>query len=219
MSVRFHPSDETLARYAARTLSLGVEVVTAAHIAGCRHCTDLVGHFEAVGGALLDTMPETPVDNESLAHTFARIERQTEIRRQAKSAILKSPQRPAGLVLPHALDRYDAGPWRWLGPGIHMSRVKMPKDAGSTVILLRVAANTPMPEHGHEGTEYTQVLSGSLLDSDQCARAGDFVEAGDDMHHQPVAGPDSDCICLAAVDGRLRANSFIGQAYLSILGL
>jgi putative transcriptional regulator len=219
MTVNHHPSDETLARFAARTLSAGTHLVLASHIEGCRRCVETVDRFEAVGGALLDGMAETPLSQDSFARTLQMIERDEMAKGAVKKAILASPKRPDGIVLPRALDACEVGPWLWLGPGIRLSRVKVPHAPEATLIMLRVASGRPMPEHGHAGTEYTQLLKGSLIDGAVRMMPGDLMEADENLQHQPIAGPGEDCICLAAVDGKLRASGIIGRAFLSVLGL
>jgi putative transcriptional regulator len=111
------------------------------------------------------------------------------------------------------------GPWRWLGPGIRLSRLTVPREPDANIILLRVGANRPLPEHGHTGTEFTQILQGSLIDGAIRMIPGDIMEADAEVEHQPVAGPEGECISLAAVEGKLRIDGLIGRAMLSMIGL
>jgi len=219
MSVQHHPSDETMARFAAGTLSAGAQLVVASHIEGCSHCRAGIATYEAVGGALLEGSDETALRPDCLANVWSMIERDETASVLRKRAILTSPHRPDGIVLPRALDRCDVGPWRWLGHGIRLSRVKVPGEPDANLILLRVSPNHPLPEHGHTGTEFTQVLTGSLIDGTLKLMPGDIMEADQDLQHQPYAGPECDCISLAAVDGKLKINTFIGQVVLNVLGL
>lgn len=220
MTIQFHPSDETLARYAAGTLPAGVAVVIASHVEGCACCQKAVRAFEAVAGSLLDREVDTGLSDDLLARTLTALDREPPRDRTAlRKAILASPRRPDGIILPRALDRCDATPWRWIAPGIHLSRVSVPDAPDANVILLKVAPNKIMPEHGHSGTEYTQVLTGTLIDGDIHMQPGDLIEAGHEIEHQPVAGPESVCISLAAVEGKLQVDSFIGRMVLSMVGL
>ena len=54
MTVQHHPSDETLLRFAAGTLTAGIRLVVGVHVDGCPRCGVQVGCFEAIGGAMLD---------------------------------------------------------------------------------------------------------------------------------------------------------------------
>jgi putative transcriptional regulator len=228
MTINHHPSDETLAKFAAGTLPLGTRIVVTAHIEGCRRCESQIGRFEAICGALVDELEPTALSEGLLQRTLAamdheRVSRPTTDRPQCRAdlqrAILASPRRPGGIVLPRALDGYDVGPWRWLGPGIRLSRVKIPQGSDANVILLRVGANRPLPEHGHTGLEFTQVLSGSLVDGALKLLPGDLMEADADLQHQPHAGPEGDCISLAAIEGKLEIAGLIGRSVLSFVGL
>lgn len=219
MTIRHHPSDETLMRRAQGTLSPGVDIVVAAHIEGCQQCRKRVAEFEAVGGELIASATPTAVSGDLLARTLAILDRDASDRAAIKRKILASPRRPDGIILPRALDTCDATPWRWIAPGIHLSRVVVPNAPEANVILLKVAADKVMPEHGHTGTEYTQVLTGTLIDGDITMRPGDLMEADHETEHQPHAGPGEVCVSLAAIEGRLNMDSFLGRMVLSMVGL
>ena len=55
------------------------------------------------------------------------------------------------------------------------------------------------------------ILKGWLFDDRGAYGPGDFDEAGDETDHQPVVGPDGECICLAALDGDTRLHSRLGR--------
>ena len=57
MSLRHHPSDSVLTRYAAGGLGKGPALVVEAHLGACAACRREVAQWEAVGGALLDRLP------------------------------------------------------------------------------------------------------------------------------------------------------------------
>ena len=100
-----------------------------------------------------------------------------------------------------------------------MSRVKIPGELRANVVLLKVAAGFPTSEHGHDGVEYTQVLTGAFSDKFGHYGAGDYVEADDDVDHIPVVDADAECICLAAIEGRLRLRSFAARLLQPLIGL
>jgi len=219
MTIHHHPSDDTLLRHAAGSVPAATRRIVAAHVEGCRCCAETIGRFEAIGGVLLDEMAATPLSSDCLARTWALIEADERMVAARQTAILRSPRRPDGIVLPRALDDCDVGPWRWLGPGIHLSRIRVPGAPEANLVLLKVAPNRPLPEHGHTGTEFTQVLSGSLIDGALRLLPGDLMEADQDLQHQPVAGPEGECISLAAIEGKLRIGGIIGRTVLSLVGL
>jgi putative transcriptional regulator len=85
-------------------------------------------------------------------------------------------------------------------------------------MLLRGRPGLQLPSHGHTGEEFTLVLKGRLFDDRGSYGPGDFDEAGAEIDHQPVVGPDMECICLAALDGDTRLHSRLGRWLRPLVG-
>ena len=217
MTIAHHPRLETLASLAAGTLSPGPRLVVTTHLAGCRECRNLIRGFEAVGGAFLEGMPPCAVAPEFLPRTLALLD--PESIRPGAPEYVRRPATPGFPEAPAPLRGYPIGPWLFIQPGLRISRVAIPEDHNANVILLKVGAGRRVPHHGHEGTEYTQVLSGAFSDALGHYVAGDCIEADDDIDHQPVVDNDGECICLAAVEGRLRLHSFVARLLQPFLGI
>jgi putative transcriptional regulator len=49
-------------------------------------------------------------------------------------------------------------------------------------------------------------------------KAGDLIEATEDHDHQPIVGPDAECVCLIAIDGHLRLHG-LARLLQPFLGL
>jgi putative transcriptional regulator len=47
---------------------------------------------------------------------------------------------------------------------------------------------------------------------------GDLDEADSDVDHRPVVGQDSDCICLAALEGDTRLHGLLGRLLRPFVG-
>jgi putative transcriptional regulator len=212
-----HPQAETLLSFAAGALTAGPRLVVATHIAGCPECRRVARGFEAVGGALLEAAPAAQGSPELLMRALGRLEAASAPRGAAGAP---PPPRPPDLHdIPAPLRHHAIGPWRRVAPGFRISRVAIPEDRAANVILLRVGAGCPVPRHTHEGVEYTQVLSGAFSDVLGHYGPGDCIEAGDDVDHQPIVDLDGECICLAAVEGRLRLHSFVARLIQPFFGL
>ncbi|MCR5856420.1 ChrR family anti-sigma-E factor [Mesorhizobium sp. J428] len=216
MTISHHATDETLLRYAAGTLATGPRIVVEAHLAGCPACRARVVEFEALGGTVLEETQPTPLSASMLADTLARID--------AEEAVAEpGPARKAAEIdripLPDALRGCEIGRWRWIGPGMHMSRVGVPHDPDANLILLKVGPGRALPDHGHVGAEFTYIVSGSYTDRLGQFRQGDLAEVDEDVEHQPIVDPGGECICLAAMEGRMRFNSFIGRLLQPIFGI
>jgi putative transcriptional regulator len=209
MTINHHPSDESLLRYAAGTLSAGPALVVRVHLETCGRCRTRVIDFESVGGQVLEDVMPAHLTVDALARTLERLDAPTISPRREPIA---TPRRDdLGIALPASLLRCEIGPWRWLGPGFKWSKITIPGSPEAKVMFLRGRAGLRLPAHGHAGLEFMQVLSGSLSDERGRYGPGDLDEADDSVNHQPVVDPQSECVCLAALDGGMRLNGLFGR--------
>jgi putative transcriptional regulator len=209
--ITHHPSDESLARIAAGTLAAGPRLVIATHLAGCPQCRGGLRTFEAVGGALLDDAPPASLSADAFARALASLDTMT------------APSAPAPVVLhpdlPPPLTACQMGGWRSVHPGFRWRRLTIPGSRDANVILLKVAAGRPLPRHGHVGTEYTQVLTGSFSDHLGHYKAGDCIEIDEEVDHQPVVDRDGECVCVSSVEGKLKFSGWIGRLLQPLIGI
>jgi putative transcriptional regulator len=217
MNQTHHATDETLMRFAAGTLAAGPAIVVDAHLARCPACRARVGAYEALGGALLEDSEPTTLSATALSDVLALIDREEGI--AAAKSSLSAPAETEGIRLPDALRGCDIGRWRWIGPGMKMSRVGVPHDPDANLILLKIGAGRALPDHGHVGTEFTYVISGSFTDTFGTFRPGDLAEMDEDVEHQPIVDRDCECICLAAMEGKMRFKGAIGRMLQPIFGI
>jgi putative transcriptional regulator len=217
MTLNHHPSDETLLAYAAETLAPGARVVAAVHVGCCVRCRTRVSQFEALGGVVVDQLEPSSLSDGALERVMARIDEPAVPPREALHAIAPT-KAPIGIELPPALDDCGIGPWRWVAPGVRWSKVSVPGDTQTNVMLLKVAAGKRLPEHTHTGREFTLVLSGSFSDDRGRYAPGDFDEADSEIEHQPVVDKDGECICLAAIEGRMLLRGLLGRLVQPFVG-
>lgn len=217
MSIRHHISDDILLAYATGDLAEGSSLLIATHLALCPSCRAVVRDAEAVGGALLDDVGTVPIAENSFARTMDRI-----------GAAEATPQHTATTatahpLLPEPLRGYmggDVGTLRWKRLGRGAYHIPIPTgDAGTRARLLRIPAGAPVPEHGHNGLELTLVLCGSFTDKVGGFGRGDVQEADASLEHQPIAGSEEDCICLAVTDAPLRFKSWAARLAQPVLGI
>lgn len=215
MTITHHPSDETLLRLAAGTLGAGPALVVSVHLEGCARCRDCLAHFEAVGGAILDEMPPAPLAAEFFGRTMERLD---SIPSTLANRLVPRKRPSLGMELPRAMRDCEIGPWRWLGLGFKWSKVKIAENPDAKIMLLKGRAGLHLPAHGHTGLEFMQILSGSLSDERGQYFPGDLDEADDEVDHQPVVGQESDCVCLAALEGDTRLHGILGRLLRPIVG-
>lgn len=220
MSPRHHPSDDTLLAYAAGTLGAGPRLVVSIHLAGCPHCREVVRGFEAVGGALLEAAAPVALAPDALARLFEAIDAE-EASALAPAACVPpapAPRTPDGLRLPEALSGHSVGPWRRIPGRIAWARVAVAGDRRANVVLLRMPAGRAVPRHGHQGAEFTQILVGGFSDEHGSYGPGDMVEADADLEHLQRVDDDGECLCIAAVEGRLKLGG-LARLLGPIMGL
>jgi len=216
MTTTHHATDETLMRYAAGTISAAPAIVVKAHLASCPVCRARVGQYEALGGALLEETEPTQMSATALNDVLAMLDDED------ATPLPPPPLAPVeieGIRLPDALRGCDIGRWRWIGPGMKMSRVGVPQDPDANLILLKVGPGRALPDHGHVGTEFTYIVSGSFSDRFGRFSPGDLAEMDEDVEHQPVVDKDGECICLAALEGKMRFKNVIGRMLQPIFGI
>ena len=205
MTMPHHPSDGTLAAYAGGTLDIARRLVVASHLERCAACRTFVRGAEQVAGAMMDDMQPAAMSDDALARTLARLD--AAAARGALPAHARGEGEPG---LPACLRGYDLGAWRWVGPGVRMRSILLPAENETRLFLLKGAPGTRLPQHSHSGTEFTSILAGSYRHEAGQFLAGDFEEADESTEHRPIVGEDEPCLCLVALDGRLKLSGLIG---------
>ena len=215
--IRHHPDDALLIAHAGGTLASGPALLVATHLEGCPACRAAVHRFEQVGAALMDEQALAPLPPDALAATLARLD--APATPAAAPVVRPRPPLPGSLNWPRSLRHCQVSRWRLLGPGMRWSRVTLPYDPKANVFLLRIAAGSCLPPHTHSGAELTQVLHGAFDDGRSVFAPGDFDATDATIRHQPVVLASSECICLAAVDGRLVHDSQLARWMGALIGI
>jgi putative transcriptional regulator len=208
MSIEHHPTDSMLAAFAAGTLDHGQHVAIATHLVSCSQCRSFMRSMEHVGGSVLTSLPPAAMSSEALAKVEARLNEPV-----LPAAAYISPTVPETEVpgLPKFVRRYGFGNWKWIAPSVHVRPIILPYDSDTRVFLLKSGPGTKMLEHTHTGIEMTCVLSGAFSQDGDHYGPGDFDLGDETIEHQPVVEPGQDCVCLVAMQGKLRLNGLLGR--------
>ena len=217
--IQHHPSDELLVAGAAGTLAAGEAIVLGAHLEGCAQCRGSVRLFEGTGGAMLESIEPALLAPEALAKTLATIDRMPAPVAAPAAALLRRPSLPPGVAWPRSLARCAVSRWRWMGPGMRWSRIRVPHDPAANVFLLRIGAGKALANHTHSGRELTHVMCGSFHDGRARFGAGDFDAVDGTIRHLPVLEAGGECICLASVQGRLVFDGSIARWVAAAVGI
>jgi putative transcriptional regulator len=207
MTIQHHPSDVTLAAFAAGTLDQGQRMAIATHVDGCARCRAFVGAMEHVGGDVLDRLPATAMTVGSLARVMRRIDEPVPrpIRVAQPSDLDDIPG------LPDVVRRCRAGEWKWIAPGVHLRPIILPHPGPTRVFLLKAAPGTHMLQHSHTDLEMTCVLTGAFSHDGGRFGPGDFDLGDEEVDHRPLVEEGEDCICLVAMRGELRLSGLMGH--------
>ncbi len=219
MNVRHHPSEALLLDYISGALGETWSLGIATHLALCPTCRRTADVFESIGGDMLETIDPTPLSGDTASKMMARLDGEDD------TGVVHdvAPKRSVSRTLPQPLYDYlgkDLTDLKWqrLGMGAFQSLIDTPEH-GVTARLLRIPAGRPVPEHTHRGLELTLILSGEFSDATGTYKRGDLQEADETLEHQPCAGADEDCICLAATEAPTKFKSLLGRILQPIVGI
>lgn len=218
MTIKFHLSDDLLLSYSAGNLDESSSLLVASHLALCPHCRVRNASAESLGGYMIESLPEAPISTGMIGAVLARIRLESE-------ATARPPSTPldANVLIPEPLRSYVGGDvhdlnWVRMAPRVHQIQIATPSSR-SQARLLRFQSGMSVPAHGHRGRELTLVLAGSLCDRDSTLYRGDIAETDERTEHQPHAGQDEDCICLAVTDAPLRFKSMFARLLQPLFGI
>lgn len=202
--IAHHLPLDMLVDYATGSLQEGPALVVASHIALCAQCRSQVARFEQVGGALLDEIQPLTLADNAFERVLSRLEEPA-----AVAATL--PENGLAELLPFPLRRYvdSSARWRYAGGGVQEIPLTL-DEGGHQASLLRIPGGRSMARHRHNGLEYTLVLAGGFSDRGAHYTPGDVCLAAE-PEHAPLADAESDCICLAVIDGPIVLTGRIGR--------
>ena len=216
--ITHHPSDALLLSHAAGRLPAGLALVVAVHLERCARCAAYAGALEAAGGVLLEETQPVAMHDGALDLAMAALDA-APAAAPGPAPLQGPPPLPQGQAWPAAMAGCQIAPWRWIGPGMRYSRVRLAGDDPVSVFLLRLAPGKYLPQHAHSGRELTQVLCGGFHDGRAQFHAGDFDAPGRGVQHLPVVQSAGECVCLTAVQGRLAFDSVYGRLLGRLAGL
>ena len=207
----YHPNDELLMSFAAGQLPDALGLMIACHVENCTACRESVHKYESLGGDILEQCTEETVSPDLLEKTLALLDSNES--EQSKSFERASYERLKNIPRPlrrFVKSDYDALEWSGFSKNIREFPLQI-DDGRYTTKLYRIKAGQELPEHTHEGNEFTLVMSGSFSDRTCDYSEGDFILADQSTTHQPRASMDQDCICLAVMDAPLKMTGMFGR--------
>ncbi len=200
--IRHHPSETTLAAYAAGSLPSALSTVAALHLARCPVCRRSLATLEATGGAVLDELTPVPLSGDALSRLLDRVDEPA----PAPPPILNPD-------LPAPLNRMVLGRWWPIGLGARYRPMRAGDGAWGGLVLAQ--PNRSLPRHGHAGLELTCILSGRFADGSGEYGPGDLSEPVVDHDRPPLVIGTEPCLCVIASEG-MKLRGLLGLAQRTI---
>ena len=221
-----HPlGDEIYTAYASGALSAPMRLLLDAQAAVNADVAQTRAAVEAVAGVLLEQETPASMMPDALATVFDVIDSEeaglgeagpARFYAKAGSEHSRKAAEKAGQAIGELLDlpdpvrdlALDQGGWSFAGPGVR--NMTLMDEDGAKAELIRIEPGRGVPHHGHDGTEFTLVLTGGFSDGRASYGPGEVCMANPDTIHKPVADEGEVCIVLAVTDGPLAFTGALG---------
>ena len=205
--ISHHPAGDLLLSYSAGSLGEGWSLAVATHLAYCQSCRQEASAADELGGALLqaeDTADVAP-------SLFDELLPKLDLDGDTETGLVEDRtfiQAEVPVPLRNYIgDTFKYVPWSSLGGGAFQYMIDTGDEGQAR--LLKIPAGCAVPEHGHIGRELALVLRGSFSDQIGNFEPGDLEDADDALVHQPLAGRETACICLAVTSAPLRFKNWL----------
>ncbi|GLS84617.1 ChrR family anti-sigma-E factor [Paraferrimonas haliotis] len=209
-SVKLHPSEDTLKRFALAELDPSESIIISAHVELCSECQS---QLQAIESAHAQEMASSDTDeltfelDDEFSSMMSHI-----MESPADYAVAQPIKRTLKLGdkeynVPRALVGHveQVGPWSRL-PG-KLQRAAVQTGGESKMNFIYMDEDSALPEHTHTGVEITLVLDGEFEDENGVYKAGDFVIQSGEHTHTPRTKPGQDCLCLTLLQSPLHFTS------------
>jgi len=111
--------------------------------------------------------------------------------------------------------------WKSLIPGVAVHDIMGNRKTvdGDRLYLLKAKGGMRMPDHSHNGEEWTLILTGSYTVGDKRFTRGDMHIEGEDETHAPHIDEGEDCICLVMTQGPLKMQGWLPKVVQKVVGI
>jgi putative transcriptional regulator len=223
MTPTHHLPPEALLGYATGIATPGTALLTACHLTLCPVCRREVSRLEALGGAMLESLPKAEMPATVFSSTLARLDEIEPAATSSPARVSPAPDvseapmpAPIFQVLLSAPGSAQI-PWRQIAPGIRGASL-MRTVGGGSARLFDLRGGTEIPMHDHEGDEYGLVLRGSAASDGVPFFRGDVITAETGQRHALRTGPGQRCVSLVVNEGPIRPLNWRGRVLKVLLG-
>ena len=221
MTPRHHPASDWLLALGAGTLDEAQATVVAAHVERCPCCHAKVACADAIGGALLASLPPTAMSGGAAGRLLQRV---AEAENLIDLTSVRTVNGHARGALPLSLAKIipqgiDVLPWKQLGPGVRGVRLPVTSRAGIQLCLFEADPGAVFGGHTHGGNEITLVMRGAYHVNGLRFGPGDSEDSEPGSHHLAIADLDEGCLCLAFIEGKNRPDGILARLLQPFNGL
>lgn len=202
--IEYTVGEEWLAAYVAGSLSEAKSLVVACQAAIKPEVEKQIFELEFIGGMLMENASGADIS----ADFFGRVMNALDEGQSSDEKLEREERARTEIWMPLPLQRYLEASnakvkWRFAGPGVERAPLAETED-GERLYLLKARGGFAMPTHSHRGEEWTLILKGSYHVGDDRFTVGDLHREDQTCTHQPIVDEGEECICLVAIEGKLK---------------
>ncbi len=210
-------SDDLLTDYAAGNLSPAKHFMIACQSEISETVAEKVAFQEDVASTMIDHVEPMSLSQNFIDDVLASLPKRIANDRSGVGLTRIAPD-SLRRALGHGLRDLK---WKTLVPGVAVHDVLGNRryEEGERIYLLKAKGGMKMPEHSHNGEEWSLVLTGSYSVDDTTYSRGDIHIEDETETHAPHIDEGQDCICLVMTQGPLVMKDFIPKVVQKVVGI
>jgi putative transcriptional regulator len=211
-------SDDVLVDYAAGNLSPAKHMMIACQKEIAPKVAERISFQEDVASSFMTEIKSKALSSDFLQNTIANLPKRYDGKNDNAPATIGLAPKTLRTALGHGLRDLK---WKSLIPGVAVHDVMGNRryDNGDRLYLLRAKGGVQMPEHSHQGEEWSLLLAGSYTVGDKIYSRGDIHIEDETETHAPFINEGEDCICLVMTQGPLVMKSLIPKLVQKVVGI
>lgn len=211
-------SEDVLVDYAAGNLSPAKHMIIACQREIAPSVSERISFQEDVASCLMTGAKSEKLSADFLLNTIANLPKRYDGKNDNVPPSIGLAPQTLRIALGHGLRDLK---WKSLVPGVAVHDVMGNRryENGDRLYLLRAKGGVQMPEHSHQGEEWSLLLTGSYSIGDKTYSRGDIHMEDETETHAPFINEGEDCICLVMTQGPLVMKSLIPKLVQKVVGI
>lgn len=210
--IKFHPTDTHLVNFTEGTLSSVESLLVSAHCDMCKDCKHKVDMFtENIASQVFSAESDKHVSiQREFISMFECITNKKPVSGTHQSFDNFEPKlalEGRQFTLPPTLSRFvdRMGEWSHLVGKLWQAQVEI--GGGKLAQFIYMEKGGSVPEHTHQGNEFTLVIDGKFSDGAQEYNIGDYIALNENHTHAPTSHVDEGCLVFSVIDKPLYFTS------------